>query len=106
MNKEELLLPKGCGWDRVPLASILYIKSDHKLRRVFTSQGEYLVSSSLTSLLERLPADRFLRIHKSYVVALASVKVIGKREVQVADRRLPVARRAASRMNERFMRCN
>lgn len=58
----------------IPLAEILYLEAMENYTKVHRRNGKYILSrSSLKRTAELLPADRFLRVHKSYVVALAQV---------------------------------
>ena len=80
-------------------ANHLFVKSDYKLIRIelddikyIESQHEYikihLVNStpvmtqlSLKSIEEQLPSDRFMRVHRSYIVNLAKVSVIERNRI-------------------------
>ncbi len=45
---------------------------------------------SLRSLEEQLPAAKFIRIHKSYLVGIDSITAIRKNSVFIQDAELPV----------------
>lgn len=49
-------------------ASIDWIKSDGDYVRIYAGRSNYLHDSTLTALAEQLPADRFVRIHRSTIV--------------------------------------
>jgi DNA-binding LytR/AlgR family response regulator len=48
--------------------------------------------STISHVEERLPEDRFIRIHRSFIVAANRVRKIGSRELQLEDRTLPIGR--------------
>jgi two-component system response regulator LytT len=87
-----------------------YVQADGDYSRVHTYDRSYLCTASLGELEERLPAGRFARIHRSYVVNLA--KVAGVRRaapdrfcLQLADAdhtELDVARRQSRQLRERL----
>ena len=87
-----------------------YAQADGDYSRVHTYDRSYLCTASLGELEERLPAGRFARIHRSYLVNLG--KVAGVRRVapdrlclQLADEahtELDVARRQSRRLRERL----
>ena len=104
MNPTEILLPNGRDWDLVPIANIQYIEVDRKLCKVVTVAREYSVSSSLQSICDTLPEFQFVRIHKSYIVAIKHVKSIGKSELNIAGRKLPISRTALPDLYKRFPR--
>jgi two-component system response regulator AlgR len=56
----------------VPVSDILYLKAEQKYVAVRTAEREYLVEESLGSLESEF-GERFLRIHRSCLVARAAV---------------------------------
>ena len=59
---------------RVSFDSILFIESFSNYTKVHTVNGEFLTSPSLKDLELFLPAELFMRIHKSYIIALDRIK--------------------------------
>lgn len=58
----------------IPVEEILYLEAMENYTKVHRRNGKYILSrTSLKRAVELLPADRFLRVHKSYVVALSQV---------------------------------
>lgn len=102
MDQTEILLPNGRNWDLVPISTIQYIEANRKLCRVVTATREYCISRSLQSLETHLPKLQFLRIHKSYIVSISYVNSIGKSELNIAGRSLPVSRTVLPGLFKRF----
>ncbi len=78
---------------RVPLASIVYVEGLKDYVKVhLTSQTRPLLSlTSLRSMEEKLPAGKFMRIHRSYIVGLGHIQSVGRGTVQLAGETLPVS---------------
>lgn len=77
----------------VKLAEIRYIESMSEYVKVYLdSQPQPLVVLySLKKLVEQLPAGQFMRIHRSYIIALSHIKEANRSEVVLDnDTRLPV----------------
>jgi DNA-binding LytR/AlgR family response regulator len=55
------------------------------------------------ALAEHLPADRFMMVHKSYMVALGAVERLSGTDVIVAGRHIPVSRGSRERLKERLL---
>ena len=89
---------------------IHFVQAEGDYSRVHTYDRSYLCTSSLGELEEKLPAGRFARVHRSYLVNLS--KVAGVRRpspdrlcLQLADAEhteLDVARRQARQLRERL----
>jgi DNA-binding LytR/AlgR family response regulator len=55
------------------------------------SSGKPLViRASLKSFEDQLPADKFIRIHKSYIISIESIRSIRKNSVFIREKELPV----------------
>jgi len=61
---------------KILLQDILYAEADRSYCKIYTPQAEYLMSVSLGILEEKLRADNFLRIHRSYIVNLQKIDTI------------------------------
>ncbi len=48
---------------------------------------------SLTSVTEELPSDNFLRIHRSYCIAIDKVVSVEGNLVEIATKRIPIGRK-------------
>ncbi|WP_026628924.1 LytR/AlgR family response regulator transcription factor [Dyadobacter alkalitolerans] len=49
--------------------------------KIITPQKNYITLSTLTCFMEQLPADRFMRVHRSYAVSLNQIKELRHSEV-------------------------
>ncbi|TVT39319.1 response regulator transcription factor [Hymenobacter setariae] len=76
---------------KVVLRTIQYVESQKDYVRIVTNTDKpLLVKQSLSSLAELLPADQFLRIHRSFIVGLHHVKSFTTQHLEVAGQELPV----------------
>lgn len=84
------------------LAQIEYLKSDTKYTLIVSAGRSFLVRVPLADLEQRLPAERFLRIHRGAMVNLDFVVSMkpddqSQLEVEMRDGTLLTANREASR---------
>jgi two-component system, LytTR family, response regulator len=88
---------------------VLFVRSSYHLVKINCNEIEYLESVedyvkihlttgrpvmtlvTLKSIMERLPANRFIRIHRSYVVSLEKIKAIANRKVQLTHQLVPIS---------------
>ena len=59
---------------KITIDEILFIEGMKEYIKVVTPEKTYITHKSLSSLTEELPAEKFIRIHKSYTIALNKVK--------------------------------
>lgn len=71
----------------LPLSTIRYVQSMGEYLRVYTSDRPrpIVTLGTMRSLEECLPADRFLRIHRSSIVALSQIREVGRGHVTLID---------------------
>lgn len=106
----ELLHQAETAQEGKPSDSFIYIKSDHRMNRVYTDSILYIEGMSeyvriytttsdkpLTTLLpmrkieESLPRDKFLRVHKSYIVNMAQATSACRTSIALTtDKFIPV----------------
>ena len=75
---------------RVAFDDILYVEGMKEYLMLHTTVGNILTLQSFRRVEEVLPPERFVRIHKSFLVALSRIEHVERGKVQVAGRLLPV----------------
>ena len=87
---------------RVKLDQILWVEAMDNYSKVITKEKKILVSMFLKELYEKLPHDKFLRIHRSYVVALDKIDKIEHRLIYIGDQDIPVSKAYKDQLLERL----
>jgi len=77
---------------KVSLADILYIESLKDYIRVVTQTKNIITRKSISSLEETLPPQAFIRIHRSFIIALNKIESYNSGMVEVAKKKLPISR--------------
>lgn len=77
---------------RIRCNDILYIESMSDYVIIFLEQGEKVISKTTISALDNRLSDRFIRIHRSYIVNAGKVASYSKEMVIIKDKQLPVSR--------------
>ena len=71
---------------------ILYAESDDNYANIYTKDQKHVVSHTLKSVEEKLQANGFLRIHKSYLINFRKVTSIHEGYVFIDEVKLPIGR--------------
>lgn len=78
---------------KVFLDEIIFMESLKDYLRIYTHDNEMVVHYTLTKLLENLPEDEFIRIHRSYAISLKKVNAIEGNQVELKNgKMLPIGR--------------
>lgn len=75
---------------RIPYESILYIKSMQEYVAYYLTSGRIVALGSLKQLEGLLPPHQFLRVHKSYIIAINNVKSLEGNLLHLEDQKIPV----------------
>jgi hypothetical protein len=79
---------------KVPLDDILYIEVEGKYSALQVKDRKFNVKASLKDLLQKLPAERFVRVSRNFVVNLNRIQHIDTFQytVKVGDMEIPISR--------------
>jgi len=75
---------------KVYFRDILYVESLKDYVRIHTSETRLVVKGNLGSMMKKLPAKQFVRIHRSFAISLSHVNSYNQTEVDIMGRKLPV----------------
>lgn len=90
-SEDYLFIKDGTASVRVKLGDIQYIEGLKDYVRIHTPQRKVTTLQSLRGLVEALPADRFLRIHHSYIVGLDWIDEVTRDELKIGEARVPIS---------------
>lgn len=78
---------------QISLKDILYIEGLKDYVKIYTETESRPIMSlmSLKSLEERLPASRFLRVHRSYIVQKSKIKLIDRGRIVFGKEYIPIS---------------
>lgn len=71
---------------------ILYVEALQNYVAIQTSQRRYLTYVTFKGVEEYLPSDRFIKVHKSYLVALSKIDSIMGNELSIGPYQIPLSR--------------
>jgi two-component system LytT family response regulator len=76
---------------KINFADILYVEGLKDYVTIHTKTQKVISLQRLKTLELQLPADKFIRIHHSFIIALKAIDVIHKGEVQIGSAMIPIS---------------
>jgi two-component system, LytTR family, response regulator len=76
---------------KINFDDILYVEGLKDYVTIHTATQKVISLQRLKSLEMQLPADRFIRVHHSYIIALKAIDFIHKGEVQIRNQMIPIS---------------
>jgi DNA-binding LytR/AlgR family response regulator len=91
-TKSFILLRADKKTYKVNLPEILYIEAIGDYLKIFMTGRKLVVHETIKGLLDQLPSDQFLRIHKSYVASIGQINYIEGNQLHIGSAVLPIGR--------------
>ncbi|MDE6860336.1 MAG: LytTR family DNA-binding domain-containing protein [Duncaniella sp.] len=78
---------------QIPIKDILYIEGLKDYVKIYTEGAEKSIMTliSMKALERSLPANRFMRVHRSYIVNLSKIKIIERNRIVFGKTFIPVS---------------
>jgi DNA-binding LytR/AlgR family response regulator len=91
-EKPFLLINTNKKMIRVPTEEILFIESKKEYINIVTSANTYITKLQLGKIERQLNNYKFIRIHRSFVIAREKVTAFGAVQVEIGEIKLPIGR--------------
>lgn len=75
---------------RVPLDDIRYIEARQNYIAIVGAAGKTMSLQHIKSIEEKLPSTRFVRVHKSFIVALDKIDTIERSRIFIGEAVIPI----------------
>lgn len=73
---------------RINTAEIIYIEGMQNYVIIYTTKEKIISLQTMKKTEEQLPSSQFVRIHKSYIVAINKINSIERNRIQIADQNI------------------
>lgn len=100
-TNEHIIVKQEYANVQIPLGEILYAEAMENYVKIIRERGDYVLTlASLKEIGEMLPEGRFIRIHRSYIVAAEKIERFSRREIRLkgVSQPLPVGRQYAEEL--------
>jgi DNA-binding LytR/AlgR family response regulator len=87
---------------RISIEDILFLEAMGDYVKVHTPQKFHVVHATLKSIEEKLPVSKFLRVHRSYIVAINKIDFIQEGTITIGKTTIPVADTHKANLNKRL----
>ncbi|MEE4196628.1 MAG: response regulator transcription factor [Bacteroidales bacterium] len=89
-DHDNLFIKSGTKIHKVEMDDILYVEGAGNYMTVHLKDTKILTLLKMTDILNQLPSDKFIRIHKSYIVSFKHIDIIEKHQVVINKKAIPV----------------
>lgn len=75
---------------KINYSDLYYVEALGDYIKIYTSEKVIITYSSMKGIEAALPAGKFMRIHKSFIINISKIKTIEGNEVEIMNRKLPI----------------
>jgi len=93
MNEGYMFVKADSKMIKINYEDIWYVEAFADYVKIYTSEDKRIVTlQTMKNMEQSLPADKFARVHRSYIVAINKVMAIGAHEVKVGNKSIPLGK--------------
>lgn len=101
-NKDFIFIKDNGVLKKINVEDILFLEAMGDYVKVHTPQKFHVVHSTLKAIEERLPDNKFVRVHRSYIVALNKIDYIQDGIININKTTIPIADTYRSVLNKKL----
>ena len=90
-DSDYIFLKVGHRIQKLAIAKILYIEGMKDYLRIHTSKEKIMTILNFNKMEELLPATKFARVHRSFMVAIDKIEHIEKKRIKIGNQIIPIS---------------
>jgi DNA-binding LytR/AlgR family response regulator len=89
-SNDHIFIKSNSKFFKVNFSEVIYIESMKDYLKIHTGEYKLVTHQTMNDMEKILPAKQFIRIHKSYMVAVARIKTIYGNSVEMENATIPI----------------
>jgi len=98
-----IFIKTGTQLVKVALDDILFVEALQNYIAVYTKEKKYLTYLTMKNAEEQLSPQRFVKVHKSYLVAADKVEALEGNEIRIGQHHIPISRQSKEEVLEKIL---
>ncbi len=90
--QNSFFVKKGSMLVKVFLENINWIQAMDNYVIIQTNADQFVIHSTMKDIESKLPSDKFLRVHRSYIIPIEKINVLDENTVLIGDKTIPVGK--------------
>ncbi|HEX2933938.1 MAG TPA: DNA-binding response regulator [Bacteroidales bacterium] len=89
-ERKTIFIKNGYALERIDVDDMLYVEGQKEFLQIVTKTRKVMTLMSFKALQDMLPADNFVRVHKSYLVAIDKIEAVERNRIKIAGELIPI----------------
>jgi len=90
IKRNYIFIKSGYTMERVIIDDILYIEGMQEYLQIVTGKNKLMTLQTFGNMESLLPLNNFLRVHKSFIVAIDKIDKIERNIIKIKDKSIPI----------------
>jgi DNA-binding LytR/AlgR family response regulator len=100
-DKNYFFIKADSKFEKISLSDLLFVEAADNYIVLHTAKGNFMTYLTLKNIEEYLPGESFMKVHKSFIVALDKITQIDGNEIVIGKIKIPMSRDIKETMMER-----
>lgn len=87
---------------RINFNQIQYVEAMADYAIIHTPDQKLTVNKTLKNMIQQLPADKFIRVHRSYIISKKHIKYLDGHSISIVDKLIPIGPTYQEMVKEEF----
>lgn len=89
-QKDYMFVKTEYRMERINFSEILYIEGQGAYLRIVTCNTKIMTLQNFQNMENMLPTNNFIRVHKSFIVAMNKIENIERNRIKIGEKRIPI----------------
>lgn len=90
VSGDHIFIRSNSKFFKVNFSEILYVEGMKDYLRIHTPEYTLITHQTMNELEKQLPSRQFIRVHKSYIVAIPHIKSIYGNSIEIGKKTIPI----------------
>jgi two-component system LytT family response regulator len=90
---ERLFIKSGSKLHQIDFGELFYMEKKEHYMIFHTPRGQILSRMNMNDLMHSLPPGNFIRVHRSYVVAVDKIETVERHRISIRGKKIPIGDR-------------
>jgi len=90
IKRSYIFIKSGYNMERVMFDEILYVEGMLEYLQIVTTKNKLMTLQTFSSIESVLPPSNFIRVHKSFIVAIDKIDMIERNIIKIKEKRISI----------------
>jgi DNA-binding LytR/AlgR family response regulator len=90
LKRDYIFIKTEFRMQRVDYKDILYIEGMKEYLQIVTINDKILTLQNFKNIEEALPNDNFVRVHRSFIIAIDKIESVERNRIKIAEKKIPI----------------